>query len=159
MKKLVPIIIAIIMVGSGAFYGGMKYAESNRSGRGGLSQADFQNLQNLSPEERQQRLQELGANIGGFRARTGGQQGGGFANGEIIAKDDETVTIKLHDGGSKIVFFSESTKLTKTTEGSLSNLEIGKTVLVSGKPNPDGSFTAETIQINPLMSIPQQPKE
>src|SRR3989344_1374661 len=111
-SKLIAIVIAtVVVVGGGAFFGGMKYAES-KAPQGRLSQADFQNLQNLSPEERQQRLQELGANAGGFRGSMGGNRiggGGGFTAGEIIAKDDKSVTVKLQNGGSKIVFLSDST--------------------------------------------------
>src|SRR3990167_3885246 len=107
MNKLITIVIAtVVVVGGGAFFGGMKYAES-KSPRNRVSQADFQNLQNLSPEERQQRFQELGANVGaGFRGGVGGSQrgGGGFTAGEIISKDDKSVTVKLQNGGSKIVF-------------------------------------------------------
>jgi len=150
MNKLIAIIIATaIVVGGGAFFGGMKYAES-KSLRGRLSQADFQNLQNLSLEERQQRLHELGANAGaGFRGGAGGGQrsGSGFTAGEIIAKDDKSVTVKLQNGGSKIVFLSDSTEITKSTAGALSDLEIGKNISVNGTANSDGSVTAQTIQL------------
>ena len=150
MNKLITIVIATaVVVGGGAFFGGMKYAES-KSPRGRLSQADFQNLQNLSPEERQQRLQELGANAGaGFRGGAGGGQrgGGGFTAGEIIAKDNKSVTVKLQDGGSKIVFLSDSTEITKSVAGALSDLEIGKNVSVSGAANSDGSVTVQSIQL------------
>ena len=150
MNKLIAIVIATaVVVGGGAFFGGMKYAES-QSPRGRVSQADFQNLQNLSPEERQQRLQELGANAGaGFRGGAGGGQrsGGGFTAGEIISKDDKSITVKLSDGGSKIVFLSDSTTVSKTTDGTKNDLEIGKQVTVNGSTNSDGSVTAQTIQL------------
>lgn len=151
MNKLITIVIAVaVVVGGGAFFGGMKYAESKNS-RGRLSQADFQNLQNLSPEERQQRLQQLGANAGaGFRGgRTGGQVGGGFTSGEIISKDDKSITVKLRDGGSKIVFLSDSTEITKSAEGTLGDLEVGKNISVNGTTNSDGSVTAQSIQLRP----------
>lgn len=149
MKKLLPIIIIVLLVvGSGAFYGGMKYAES-KSPQGRFSQADFQNLQNLSPEQRQQRLQGLGANASGSRARAGGQQGGGSVSGEIIAKDDKSVTIKLRDGGSKIVFFADSTEIAKSVSGTPNDIEVGKSVVINGKANQDGSITAESIQLRP----------
>src|SRR3989338_5136266 len=150
MNKLIAIVIATaVVVGGGAFFGGMKYAES-KSPRGRVSQADFQNLQNLSPEERQQRLQELGANAGaGFRGGAGGGQRGrgGFTAGEIIAKDDKSVTVKLRDGGSKIIFFSDSTEISKSAEGTSSDLEVGKSITVNGVANSEGSVTAETIQL------------
>ena len=153
MNKLIVIVIATaVVVGGGAFFGGMKYAES-KSLRGRVSQADFQNLQNLSPEERQQRLQELGANAGaGFRGGAGGGQrgGGGFTAGEIIARDDKSVAVKLQDGGSKIVFLSDSTEITKSAAGTFNDLEIGNNITVNGTANSDGSVTAQTIQLRSL---------
>ena len=108
-NKLPVIVITLIAVAGGSFFGGMKYAES-KSARGRLSQADFQGLQDLSPEERQQRLQQFGTSVGGFRGGANGGrggQGGGFTAGEIILKDDKSVTVKLRDGsGSKIIFVS-----------------------------------------------------
>lgn len=157
MNKLIPVVIAVVVVvGGGAFFGGMKYAES-KSPRGGSAQADFQNLQNLSPEERQQRLQESGANAGaGFRGgAAGGSQrggGGGLTAGEIISKDEKSVTVKLQDGGSKIIFLSDSTEITKSAAGTLSDLEVGKNISVNGTANSDGSVTAQSIQ---LRSNPQ----
>lgn len=155
MNKLITVVIAVaVVVGGGAFFGGMKYAES-KSPRGGLAQADFQNLQNLSPEERQQRMQELGANAGGgFRGGAGGGQrgGGGLTVGEIISKDEKSVTVKLQDGGSKIIFLSDSTEITKSAAGTLGDLEVGKNISVNGTANSDGSVTAQSIQ---LRSNPQ----
>ena len=53
MKKLLPIfIITLLTATGGAFYGGMKYAES-KSPRGQFSRADFRNL---SPEERERKF-------------------------------------------------------------------------------------------------------
>ena len=149
MNKLIAIVIATaVVVGGGAFYGGMKYAQS-KAPQGRLSQADFQNLQNFSPEERQQRLQELGANAGGFRGGQRGGNAGGFTTGEIISKDDKSVTVKLRDGGSKIVFLSDSTEITKSAAGTLSDLEVGKNISVNGTTNSDGSITAQSIQLRP----------
>ena len=158
MNKLIPVVIAVaVVVGGGAFFGGMKYAES-KSPRSRVSQADFQNLQNLSPEERQQRLQEFGANAGdGFRSGADGGQrgGGGFTAGEIISKDEKSVTVKLQDGGSKIVFLSDSTEIMKTTNGIFTDLEIGKGITINGSANSDGSITAQSIQLRSFPSNQQ----
>ncbi len=151
MNKLITIVIAVaVVVGGGAFYGGMKYAQS-KAPQGRLSQTDFHNLQNLSPEARQQRIQQLGANAGGFRGGSGGNRsGGGFTAGEIISKDDKSVTVKLQDGGSKIIFLSDSTEITKSATGALSDLEVGKNISVNGTANSDGSVTAQSIQLRPI---------
>lgn len=149
MKKLVSIIIIIVIatvVGGGAFYGGMKYQENKTSKRFTV------------------RNGASGANtLGGIQGRKiGNSSGSNFLNGEVVSKDDKSVTIKLQDarlpdgqGGSKIIFFSDATKITKSALGSVNDLEIGKNIFVNGKQNQDGSFTAETIQLNPQASSNQ----
>ncbi len=145
MNKLITIVIAVaVVVGGGAFYGGMKYAQSQ------APQRNAQGFQNLSPEERQQRIQQFGGSGGGNRGA-----GGGFTSGEILSKDDKSITIKMRDGGSKIIFYSDTTEVGKFVNGTLSDLEIGKTVSVNGKTNSDGSVTADSIQLRP--TIPTQP--
>jgi len=130
-KKIITIIAVATVIGAGAFYGGMKYAESK------------------ALSDRQQRMQQFGTNFGGFRLGSGsGQRGGsGFTAGEIIAKDNKSVTVKLQNGGSKIVFFSDSTEITKSVAGTLGDLEVGKNIIVNGTVNSDGSITAQTIQL------------
>ncbi len=152
MKKVLLIVIAFIIIGGGAFYGGMKYAES-RNSKGQFSHIDFQNL---SPEERQQKFQEMGAAgivLGGDRIR--GRTGSGFVTGEIISKDNQSITIKLQDGSSKIIFFSDSVQIFKTTEGTIKDIEIDKQIMVSGSQNPDGSYTARTIQLSSRFLVPR----
>lgn len=150
-NKLIPIIIAIaVIVGVGAFYGGIKYTES-KSPRGELSQADFENLRNLSPEERRQRFQEFGPGDyeGGFVGRFGSGDGSQPLSGEIISQSAGSFTIKLSDGSTKIVFVSDSTQITKSVDGTLGDLKKNEQILVSGDENPDGSYTAKTIQLRP----------
>ncbi len=123
MKKILPIIIVALVVGAVAFYGGVKYGQSGNA-RGELLQG------------------------GAFRGgRTG--QNGGFVSGDIISMDDKSITIKLRDGGSKIVFFASSTSIMKSTEGSSGDLKAGTQVTVMGNTNSDGSITAQSIQIRP----------
>src|SRR4030067_2418416 len=128
-KKILIIIIIphIFAIGVGVF-GGMKYSESkgsqgNFSAQGG-SALGGQNLQNLSPEERQQRFQKMGVNGGAFRTGRSGAQNGGFASGEIISKDDKSITVKTlapnqnanssGQGSTKIIFYSSSTEIGKS---------------------------------------------
>lgn len=146
MKKLILFIIVLIIAVGGAFYGGMKYGQSKVAG-------NFANLRNLSPEERQQRFQEMGAGItGSFGNRTGNQSGAGFVNGEIISKDNQSITVKLRDGSSKIVFYSGMTEISKFASGSSGDLEVGKTVMINGTANQDGSITAQSIQLRPAIA-------
>ena len=144
MKKTIPVFIIIaILVGAGAFYGGMKYAQSKSP--------TPRSFQNMTQEQRQQ----LSANIGGVaRNGTRNAAGGGFSDGQIIAKDDKSITIKIPDGSSKIVFYSESTKIQKTADGTTTDLEVGQQVSANGTANSDGSLTAQTIQIRPNVQVP-----
>lgn len=149
-KKISIIIILAIITGAGAFYGGMKFQQSK--GSGFISPADLQNLRNLSPEERQQRFQQMGGSGAGLRGQFGGRNGdGGATIGEIISKDDKSITLKLRDGGSKIIFYSGSTEIGKFVSGTSADIEVGKSVMINGSANSDGSITAQSIQIRPAM--------
>jgi len=142
MKKIILIIIALAIAGGGAFYGGMKYGQSKSPSR--------QGFQNLSSEQRQQLLQGSTSTEGNSQRGIARGTGSGFLSGEVIAKDEQNLTLKMPDGGSKIVFFSTSTKISKTTDGSMGDIEVGKQIMVSGDQNSDGSYTAKTIQLSNL---------
>ena len=143
-KMLIGFIIAVVIVGAGSFYGGMIYGK----GKGGL--------QNFSAQR-----QIFDANGGGGALRNGSGQarggnrmaGGGFVNGDIISKDDKSITIKSADGGSKIVFLSETTQIMKSAAGLASDLEMGKNVMITGTANSDGSLTAQSIQLRPVTPV------
>lgn len=139
-----PLAAAALIIGGGAFYGGMQYAESKRpAGPGG---AQRMMLGEGGPEGTL-RMRGDGQQ-GGFRGGQG-DSAGGFVSGEIIAKDDMSVTVKLRDGGSKIILYSTSTEIGKFVDGAAADLEVGKTVMATGKANQDGSVTAQTIQLRP----------
>ena len=154
---ILVIILTALIFGGGGFFGGMKYSESKSPNAS--AQANFQNLQNLSPEERQQRFQQMGVNGGAFRTGRSGAQNGGFASGEIISKDDKSITVKTltpnqnanssGQGSAKIIFYSSSTEIGKSVSGAAADLEIGNTVTINGSANSDGSITAQSIQIRP----------
>lgn len=132
MKKnfLVIVVGLIIVVGIGSFYGGMKYGQ-NRNGMDKFSPQNFN-----------------GGNFQGNRKNgAGAQKGLAFLNGEILSKDDKSVTIKLRDGGSQIIFFTASTTIGKITEGADSDLEVGKQITVNGATGSGGSVVAQSVQI------------
>lgn len=146
-KTILAVIITAVIVGAGAFYGGMKYDKSKNSASN-LSAAAFANL---SPQERQARLQQMGANGQGIEQRSN-RTNGGFVSGQIIAKDDKSITIKMQDGSSKIVFFSDSTSVMKSDSGNAADLANGQQVTITGTANQDGSVTAQNIQIRPAQA-------
>lgn len=94
-----------------------------------------------------------------FSAQKAGMRnlGAGLLNGEVLAKDAQSVTIKMRDGGSKNVLFSTSTKILKSTAGVIDDLQVGDSVMVVGKTNSDGSVNAESIQIQSAELAPVPP--
>ncbi|MFH0854432.1 MAG: hypothetical protein V1891_02990 [bacterium] len=128
-KKFILIAIgAVIIVGAASFYGGMTYGKYNKSFQANMSQRTNSNFQQ-------------------FRQGMGNRAGEGLVNGEIIKKDDESITVKLRDGGSKIIYISNKTGIMKSVDGVKDDLEIGENAMVNGKVNSDGSIAAETIQL------------
>jgi len=123
--KKIPIIYAIIAVlifAGGGFYGGIKYQQTRRVN---------------------------GRFIGGIRqsGNFGNRQGANFIAGQITAKDDKSITVKTPDGSSKIVYFSNSTTIAKSENGTIRDLAVGQDINANGKANSDGSLAAESIQI------------
>lgn len=140
-KYIIAVAMIIVLVGAGSFYGGMRYEKSK------IGKQMFSRNQDSSSGNRQQGQQGMN--------RIGGRGNGNMEGGEIISKDDKSITVKTREGGSKIVYFSDSTTIGKMAEGSLSDLENGKQVMIMGKNNQDGTFAAESIQVRPENGMPQ----
>jgi hypothetical protein len=145
IKPLAVVAIAVV-VGAAGFFGGMQYQ---------LSQTP-KNIQRFGGNMR-------GAGFGGngtggqrFNGQTGnGGQGMGIRPivGNILSQDATSITLKLADGSSKIILITGATPVSKTTEGTLSDLKVGDKVGVFGTTNPDGSVSAQTVQLNPAFGI------
>ncbi|MCX6785057.1 MAG: hypothetical protein NTV81_03975 [Candidatus Komeilibacteria bacterium] len=141
-KNSTTIIVAAVIILI-SFYGGFKYGQTKTA----TNKMAFNG-------------QTLGGNFAGTaggQIQRGGNRfmaGGGFTNGEIVSKDNQTLTIKMRDGGSKIILYSPSTEIGKFVSGTLSDLTTSTNVMITGKSNSDGSLTAQSIQIRPAM-MPQ----
>lgn len=133
MQKNIPMFVAIvvmIVIGAGAFFGGMKYQQTKTQGR---FNANFSNGGQM-----RQRQGNITANVRNVR-------------GEILNKDDKSITVKLTDGGSKIVLINDKTSVIEATSAAQENLTVGKQVAIMGVENSDGSVTAQNIQLNPIL--------
>lgn len=166
MNRTIASVIVAIVIAGGSFYAGMKYG----SGKNILANAGS-GFANLSPQERQARAQQGGMmGFGGGGQRGAGMRGGGgFVSGEILSKDDKSITLKLGNarapaaqnggsdgqGGSKIIFFSDSTQIMKSAPGSVNDLTVGDEVIATGNTNSDGSISAQSIQVRPQLPTNQ----
>src|SRR4030042_2684147 len=132
-NNVILTILFMVIVAGGAFFTGMKYQQKKTPSFAGRF-ADGQNLRNGDGQVR------FG---NGFRP----------VNGEIIGSDDKSITVKLQDGSSKIVLFSDTTQINKEDTGTKEDLKVGETVAVFGTDNSDGSVTAQNIQLNPVLRM------
>src|SRR3989338_4899354 len=125
--------ILLIAFAGGGFYAVTKYQQSQRGSPRGEAGQIFRQFNGQGGQNNQARRI-------GFRPVTG----------EIINRDDKSITVKLQDGGgSKIVLFSDSTSINKASEGSKDDLKEGAQVAVFGADNSDGSVTTQSIQLHP----------
>ena len=128
-SKIISGIIILLIIGGGAFWTGMNYGKSQAKPATGFA-----------------------GNFSAMRgSRTGaGASGAGFILGSIISSDSNSITLQLpSNGGSKIIFYSNATQISKTASGSATDLAVGTTISVTGTTNSDGSVTASSIQIRP----------
>jgi hypothetical protein len=125
--------VIAIVVGVLAFMAGVKYQESKRPSFNGQFLGRQGGRQVTGP----------GGNRSGFRPVVG----------EIIASDDTSVTVKTQDGSTKIIILSAATEINKAAKGDKGDLSSGSRVMVVGTENSDGSVTAQSIQLNPMMRV------
>jgi hypothetical protein len=135
---IIAIVVTAIIAGGGGFYGGMKYGQGSTSARGAAGgQYGFSGGTRTN------------SNVPGAMAGMRLRNGSGFVNGDILSKDDKSITVKNRAGGSQIIFYAPSTAIGKTTSGTADDLTVGENVMVNGTANPDGTITASNIQIRP----------
>jgi hypothetical protein len=82
----------------------------------------------------------------GATGRFGGPGGGVF--GTITKVEGNTLTVTQRDGSTATVVVPSGTTISKTVDGSLSDLKSGTSIVVRGT-TADGKTTAESVQINP----------
>ncbi len=125
---VLSVIIAIVLVVV-SFYGGLKYSQGKNPT---FDRTSFV-----------QRNPQLGGNnvLGSNRTM------GGIVSGEILSIDDKSLTVKSQDGGSRLVFLSASTTISKMASGNIGDLIIGSNISVNGSSNTDNSINAQMIQV------------
>lgn len=146
MKPMKPVYVLIVavVVAAIAFWGGMTYEKSKTPsfagvGAGGRFGGRFAG----------------GGAQGGFGGSAGGQRMTPI-NGQIVSSGNNSITVKLSDGSSKIVDLTGQTMINKSSKGTASDLTTGQQVTAFGSTNSDGSVTAQAVNVgNGMMRIRQ----
>ena len=140
-KKNIMLVIGFVIIALIAFYAGTAYSGSKKITK--------------LPNGNQSGFGMQSAQFG----QKGMRAGGGNVFGQIIAKDTNSITVEIkapngpndtnvNSGtGSRIVFYTDKTTVSKTTDGTMSDLAVGKNITVQGTANPDGSVNAVSFQI------------
>lgn len=126
-KKNIIWVVAGIVVLIAVFYGGVSYGKSQAAATAKTA-------------------------FSGTRIRGTGGNFGGATIGQILSKDAQSITLSIAGGGSKIIFYTAQTPVTKTVAGTSADLITGENVSVIGTANTDGSITAQSFQIRPVMT-------
>jgi hypothetical protein len=136
-KKIITVVVVIVIAGV-SFFAGTKF------GSGGK----LASVGNFNGGQYSRGVGMGGGTVSNMMNGTRtGRLGNGMTSGQIISRDDKSITVKMRSGGSKIVFFTSNTPVVKSVNGVESDIKVGSEVSVSGTPNTDGSINAESIQI------------
>jgi hypothetical protein len=136
---IIGMIIVVVAVGAGAFYGGTVYAATQvnntrtaffngRGGNGG------------------------GGGYGGNGGPGGGGRGGGVI-GTIKSVNGNTMLVSTAQNVTTVTL-TGSTTIAKTVNGTTADLQPGQNVTVRGQADSSGNVTATTIQLVPAGSFP-----
>lgn len=136
----------VIALGIG-FFGGMKYAQISafnvrNNSRQGIGTFAGNRMMN-----------------GGVTNGSGNRMGFRPVTGEVISSDAASITVKLPDGSSKIVIVNDKTQINKADVATKADVIVGTKVAVFGTENQDGSVTAQSVQINPVMRVETTPTQ
>lgn len=137
-KNIVGVIVALVVVGGGAFYGGMQYGKSQ------AAPAGFQ-MRTFNGSGQGNNVRFRGA---------GGVGGINMTNGSVLSISGNTLTLQLggDTGGSKIVLISSTTPFMHTVQAPVSELKVGDRITVVGQADSSGAITAQSIQVRPASS-------
>ncbi len=89
----------------------------------------------------------------GFTGRGGGLGGGNATVGTITAVNGDTITVHNTRTNADVKVNVSSARITKTTDGSPSDLTVNQSVTVVGQAGSDGTVTATTVALGSGLSF------
>ena len=126
-NTIIWVVLAAVLFGAVGFYGGVTYqksqATSGFAGRFG------------------------GGGFGGSSS-TGGRAAGNIATGTVIAQDATSITVKTAEGGSKTLFVSAQTRISKQQVLTSADIKVGDQVAGFGTA-ANGGIDARMVQVVP----------
>jgi hypothetical protein len=140
-NQMIPMIILACACAVGGFFGGMKYQQAQKPSFGQFANGNRQGAGGMTAGNGRTQTTGTGTARTGFRP----------VAGDIVNSDDKSITVKMQDGSTKIVLVTTKTTINKASEATIVDLKTGEKVNVFGTENTDGSVTAQTIQLNPIL--------
>jgi len=142
MNKKINLSLALILIvvfSAISFFAGLKYSEFKTKNNTINNTAMMENFR--------ANMGERSVNNVGGAGRMTVTNSGGQVMGEIIKLEENNFTLSLGEQGSKLVYFNDETIINKLELKEKSELEIGKTISVSGTETDNQSLVANMIQI------------
>jgi hypothetical protein len=133
MKKIFPVIVVCALLVAGVASGGYFYIKGSK-------------IDNNAKNTSRNGSEDFGL---GRNTESGSlsRSNDGMVAGEISAVESDNITLKLSNEGSKIVFYSNETKISVYENIAEADLAIGNKVTVVGNTGDDGTITAISVQI------------
>src|SRR4030042_5967753 len=113
-KQIIIGAVLVAVVAGGAGY----YLGSRTGGQ------NFRDFADMTAEERQARVGQFAGN-GTQQGGLSGSRFGGGGVGEIVSRNDNSITVGARDGGSRIVLVPSATTVSVMTTGSLDAPPVG----------------------------------
>jgi len=147
--KISTLVVIVALVAGGlGFWGGVAYQKKQLPTRAGFGQLGELPTDIEMPTDGELPMMGNRGSASGDRRTIGA----GGVSGEVTAKDDTSLTIKMTNGSTQTVYYSDTTTVLKDSLAASDDLSIGQTVLTTGTPNSDGSTTATTLRITDTAS-------
>jgi hypothetical protein len=134
-------VVVVLVVAGGSFYGGTVYGQNQR-------QSDSTATRGWQgrPAGTQQPGSLPSGQSSSDRSQSLGAQGGSLF-GEILSVGDGQMTILDQSGKQVQIHVTDTTLIQKQAEVTMTDLQQGETVAVSGRQEDDGSITARMVQV------------